>query len=78
MDVDLQELTGLKGSNPMNATIQSMIDDPATSFWLKDALVGALRRDPVQAVEEAEALLAILAARADAIIQQGGGLGRSL
>ena len=77
MDVDLKELTGLKGSNPMNATIQALLDDPSTSFWLKDALVAALRRDPIQAVNEAEALVAILNARADAIIRQGGGIGRS-
>lgn len=77
MMMDLEELTGLKGPNPMNATIQGLIDDPSVSHWMKDALVAALRRDPVQAVNEAEHLATILAARADAIMEQGGGMGRN-
>ena len=77
MDVDLRELTGLSGDDPMNATIESFLTDPSVSNWFKDALVGALRREPVQAVNEAATLFSILNARCEAIMQQAGGLGRT-
>lgn len=76
MELDLEELTGLKGGDPMHATIQGLLNDPATSFWFRDTLLGALRRDPVQALNEAEVLYSLLHARAEAITKQNGGLGR--
>lgn len=45
--------------------IRALLDDPAASYWLKHALAGALRRDPVDAANDAEALSALLAERAD-------------
>ena len=77
MDFDLRELTDLSGDNPMHATIESFLTDPSVSNWIKDALVGALRRDPVQAVNEAETLFSILNMRCEAIMQHGGGLAQA-
>jgi hypothetical protein len=45
--------------------------DPATSAWLKDALIGAINReDPVSAAKDAEILHGILQMRA-ANVQRG-------
>ena len=76
MDTTLEELTGLRGDNPMNATIQSLLDDPSTSHFFRDTLVAALRRDPVDVLNDVEVLYNLLHARADALTKQRGGLGR--
>ena len=34
-------------------TVQDVLDDPATSVWLKVALAKALERDPVDALNDA-------------------------
>ena len=44
---------------------QQIMTDPAASRWLKNALAGALNRDPVDACRDAELLLQILQERAD-------------
>jgi len=36
---------------------QALFDDPATSFWLKNALKTALQRDPVDALNDAQILV---------------------
>jgi hypothetical protein len=41
---------------------------PATSNWLKASIKSALERDPVDAVDDAHALLALLEERAAAIL----------
>jgi hypothetical protein len=46
-------------------TIPEVLADPAASYWLKDALCSAVRRDIVDAVNDAETLLAILQDRFD-------------
>ena len=45
----------------------TLLDDSATSHWLKHALKAALERDPVDAANDAELLAEILAERADTI-----------
>jgi hypothetical protein len=40
--------------------LNTILNDPSASYWLKDALRSALRRDIVDALNDAEALLAIL------------------
>lgn len=45
--------------------IRALLEDPAASSWLKRALEGALCRDPVDAVNDAEVLAALLVERAD-------------
>lgn len=37
-------------------TIAQTLQDPCASFWLKDALQSALKRDPVDASRDAELL----------------------
>ena len=77
MDVDLRELTGLSGDDRMHATIRSFLGGPSVSNWLKGAFVEASRRDPVQAVNEAEMLSSIVNSRCEAITRRGGRLGRA-
>ena len=36
------------------------MDDPSSSFWLRDALSSALLRDPVDSLRDAEVLVALL------------------
>ena len=44
-------------------TAEQLMDDPATSFWLKSTVRTALDRDPVDALNDALVLAAILDAR---------------
>lgn len=51
---------------------------PGTSHWLLDALDTALRRDPLDAAGDAEALASLLSRRADALLashRRGGRYG---
>lgn len=41
-------------------TIESIIRDPSTSFWMRNALDSALDRDPVDAANDAEVLAQVL------------------
>lgn len=47
--------------------VHEILASPSTSFWLKDALQGALQRDPVDAANDAEVLAAVLAKRCAAL-----------
>lgn len=40
--------------------IEAVLEDPAASFWLKDALRSALLRDPVDAANDSEVLARLL------------------
>lgn len=40
-----------------------VMESPCTSYWLKEALQKGLSRDPVDAVNDAEILLALLQER---------------
>lgn len=40
-----------------------LLNDPAGSYWFRSALAGALDRDPVDALNDAELLVEILRAR---------------
>lgn len=46
--------------SPRTITVADVIQDPAASYWLINALVTALRRDPVDAARDATTLLAVL------------------
>lgn len=50
--------------------IDEVFCDPAASFWLKDALHSALRRDPVDAVNDAEVLARLLDARCRSVLNR--------
>jgi hypothetical protein len=43
-----------------NEEIKRLLSDPCVSFWLRDALLSALQRDPVDAANDAEVLFAVL------------------
>jgi len=48
-------------------TPEQVFDDPAASFWLKSTVRAALERDPVDALNDALVLAAILDARLRAV-----------
>lgn len=47
--------------------IAATLNDPAASFWLKEALHTALSRDPVDAANDADFLAMLLQQRLDAV-----------
>jgi uncharacterized protein YggE len=49
--------------------VESVLADQTTSFWFRDALSQALKRDPVDAHADAEALTQLLQTRLDTLIQ---------
>jgi len=49
----------------MNARLNTILNDPSASYLLKNALRSATRRDIVDALNDAETLLAILQDRFD-------------
>lgn len=50
--------------------IQKVIDSHAASYWLKAALKDALKRDPVDALNDAEYLVDLLNERFNLILKQ--------
>ncbi len=50
---------------------EAILASPRTSPWLRDALRAALKRDPVEAARDAQALAAALASLAGASLRQG-------
>jgi hypothetical protein len=57
----------LKDPNVWFQNAQRVTEDPAASEWLKNALLDAINRDPVDAAGDAEALCRILKLRAAAV-----------
>ncbi len=51
-------------------TVNEILSDPCASNWLKDAVRAALKRDPVDAVNDAEALVEVLSDRLDAVVKR--------
>jgi hypothetical protein len=49
---------------PTDEEIKRICEDPAVSFWLRNALVSALARDPVDAANDAGVLSWVLDKRA--------------
>ena len=45
---------------------EALFGDPRVSHWLKRSLAGALARDPVEAIRDAERLLQLLKERLEA------------
>lgn len=52
-------------------SIESILKDPYTHSWLKDAIIGAIIRDPIDAAQDAELLYRILAKRAKCLADGG-------
>ncbi len=57
-------------ATPTDVAIEiiALLANPATSYWLKGALVGALERDPFDAERDALALATILTRNLDALV----------
>jgi hypothetical protein len=49
---------------------ETVLNDPAASGWIRDALRTALDRDPVDAANDAEVLARVLDARCRSILGQ--------
>jgi hypothetical protein len=60
----------LKDPNVWFQSARRVTEDPAASDWLKNALLNAINRDPVDAAGDAEVLCRILKLRA-AAVQKG-------
>ena len=58
----------LKDPNIWFQNALKVTEDPAASYWLKNALIEAINRDPVDAAQDAEVLARILKLRAAAAI----------
>jgi hypothetical protein len=61
-----------RSEQPEVPTVEDLLKDPSTSFWLRSALVAALSRDPVDAANDAEILARVLDRRCRLILDQGG------
>ena len=44
-------------------SIQTVLDDPCASYWLKNALKSMLERDPLDALQDAQLLAALMDVR---------------
>lgn len=50
-------------------TVEELLEDPATSFWVKRSLALALKRDPVDAATDAAMVASVLSARAEKLLK---------
>ena len=50
---------------------EQILNDPACSFWLKEALEKSLTRDPVDALNDSETLVADLQGRLNNLLGRG-------
>ena len=61
------------GRNLRLPSIEEVLADPAASYWLKESLMSALSRDPVDAAHDAEILARLLQRRCRAILSHDRG-----
>ena len=61
---------------PTDDEIKRLVEDPSISFWLRDALLSALNRDPVDAANDAGLLSMILDKRATTLLEKQAALMR--
>jgi hypothetical protein len=57
----------------VDAEITKLLEDPSTSFWLRDALRAALSRDYIDAANDAAILAVVLESRAQQLLSQTTG-----
>lgn len=57
---------------PSDADLKTMLNDPAHSHWFKNALTEALKRDPVDAANDAGLLALVLDKRAAEVLAAAG------
>lgn len=68
MSTHLPNGAGIYDAGQPSKVIQDVLNDPAASTWLKDALRAALRRDPVDAANDSAFLAELLEAQAQAAV----------
>jgi len=56
----------------MSINITELMNDPSTSYWLKDSIKSALTRDIVDALTDAEMLVSILQQKCQEILEDNG------
>jgi len=49
--------------------INRTLNDPTASYWLKETILAAMKRDPVDAAKDAEVLSLLLNSRATAMLR---------
>ena len=57
-------------SSPFESELARILRDPAASHWLKNALQAAARRDPVDALADAECLVRLLESHVKTLLTQ--------
>lgn len=60
-------LTQPESAAQVDAAIAAVIADPGVRYWVKDALQHAARRDPLDALADAELIADLLRRRFDAV-----------
>ncbi len=55
----------------LGPSVAKVLNDPACSYWLRTALDTALRRDPVDAANDAELLARLLDERCRVLLGEG-------
>ena len=73
---DLYSIFGSADAEPIAGVVREIVDDPATSEWLRLALTDAMGRDPVDAANDADTLASVLTMRAELLLRNGSGLSR--
>ena len=56
---------------PSDDEIRAICADPSLSFWFREALTSALKRDPVDAAHDAGLLALVLDRRASEVLATG-------
>jgi len=54
------------------------LNDPSASHWLKQSMLDAMKRDPVDSARDAELLAVLLRERAEAMLRGASGKGLHL
>ncbi|MGD8116888.1 hypothetical protein [Vibrio sp. TRT 29B02] len=57
------ELCSVGGEVKVGEREQALANDPSTSFWLREQFEATKKRDPVDALKDAQTLVAVLKAR---------------
>lgn len=63
-------LETVEDKNHLDRLIAERIQDPATSYWLREALQKAMARDPVDAARDASDLAELLLLRSVFVLDQ--------
>ncbi len=68
LNVSDERTSEMEINMPTDADLARLLKDPSLSNWLRDALLAALTRDPIDAANDAGLLSLVLEKRADALL----------